>query len=364
MDDALVPPHVERLVAYTPGKPLEELERELGIKKAIKLASNESPFGASPHAVEAMRAAAAQPNIYPDGAAFALRRALAEHLDVPMEDLILGNGSNELIDMIVRTFCRTEDHVVFGDPSFVCYWLACTACNVPFTRVPLRDHVAYDVDDLLAAVTPQTKVLFLANPNNPTGAYVGRDELVRLLTALPERVIAVIDEAYFEFPDAADYESALAMRGLRDRLIVLRTFSKAYGLAALRVGYGIAPATLIGYLNRVRAPFNVNAVAQAAARAALTDAAHVEEYVAMNAKERIRVADALAGLGLKVAPSQANFLLVDAARPGAEVYDQLLRLGVIVRPMPAPIDTWLRVTMGLPEQNDRFLEAVRTVLEG
>lgn len=357
--EPLVPPNVDRLIPYSPGKPVEELERELGITNAVKLASNESPMGPSPAVVEAIRKAASEVHRYPDASTYALRRDLAAHHDVPMDDLCVGNGSNELIDLLCRTFGSPDEHAVFGDPSFVCYWLGCTAANMPFTKVPLRDHVAWDVDALLAAVTPKTKLLFVAHPNNPTGAHVPRDDLRRLLSELPPRVLAVVDEAYVEFADASDFESALSMRDLRERLVVLRTFSKAYGMAGLRIGYAIAPNDVVGYLNRVRAPFNVNAIAQAAARAALKGRAHVEKYVAMNRTERARIGRGLAELGLRVAPSQANFVLADFGMPGGDVYDRLLRMGVIIRPMPPPIGTWLRITVGLPEENDRLLLAVR-----
>lgn len=359
---ALVPENIERLIPYSPGKPVEELERELGISGAVKLASNESPLGPSPKVLEAIATAAAECNRYPDAGTYALRRDLSAHHDVPMDQIVLGNGSNELIDMICRTFASSADHAVFGDPSFVCYWLGVTAANVPFTKVPLRDKISWDVDALLGAVTKETKVLFVAHPNNPTGAHVPAPELRRLLTSLPEQVVAVIDEAYVQFADAPDYESALAMRELRDNLIVLRTFSKAYGLAALRVGYAIAPADLVGYLNRVRAPFNVNSLAQLAARAALADQEHVARYVELNRVQRQRVSKGLSELGLTVAPSQANFVLTDFGRPGREVYDRMLRMGVIVRPMPPPIDSWLRITIGTEAENDRLLSAVRELV--
>ncbi|MEM1415906.1 MAG: histidinol-phosphate transaminase [Myxococcota bacterium] len=355
---ALVPENVARMIPYRPGKPAPELERELGITGALKLASNENPLGPSPKAVEAVKAAAPDLHLYPDGAAYRLREALAARHGVPMDEVVLGNGSNELIDLICRTFPGRDEHVVFGKPSFVCYWLGCTAAGVPYTEVPLRDDLHWDVDAMLAAVRPETKVLFLANPNNPTGAYVGRADLERLLRELPPKVIAVLDEAYVEFPDADDYVSALELRGLRERLLVLRTFSKAYGIAALRVGYAIGPAELVGYLHRMRAPFNVNALGQLGALAALDDAAHVERYVALNATERVRVARALGELGLEVAPSQANFLLVGFERPGAEVYDALLHPGVITRPMPSPLGRWLRITLGTAPMNDRLLEVL------
>jgi len=353
-----VPAHVDRLVPYVPGKPVEELERELGIRDAVKLASNESPFGPAPEVVRAIADAARNLHRYPDAGTYALRAALAEHHDLPMEQFLVGNGSNEVIDLLCRTFAGSGDHGVFGEPSFVCYRLGFTAANVPFTAVPLREHLFWDVDAMLAAVRPETKLLFIANPNNPTGTHVGRGDLERLLRELPEHVLAVVDEAYVEFADADDYATALEMRGLRERLVVLRTFSKAYGLAAVRVGYAIAPPAVVAYLNRVRAPFNVGALGQVAARVALGQREHVARYVELNRVERARVHRELEARGIRVAPSQANFVLADFRRPGKDVYDDLLRLGVIVRPMPDPIGTWLRITVGLPEENDRLLAAV------
>lgn len=362
MSDPLVPSHIDRLIPYSPGKPVDELERELGIKNAIKLASNESPLGPSPRVVETIARASAEAHRYPDASCFALKRELSAFLDVSPEEICLGNGSNELIDLVCRTLATPSDHAVIGVPSFVCYWLGLTSANVPFTEVPLTDHLAWDVGAMLAAVRPETKLLFVASPNNPTGAHVPRADLERLLRELPERVVAVIDEAYFEFADAPDYASALEMRHLRERLVVLRTFSKAYGMAAMRVGYAVSTPSIVDYLNRVRAPFNVGSLSQAAARAALADQEHVRRYVELNRVERARVVRELEALGLRVAPSQANFVLVDFRRPGREVYDALLRMGVIVRPMPPPIATWLRITIGLPEENTRLTGAVRELL--
>ncbi len=358
----LVPPYIERLVPYVPGKPVEELERELGIKNALKLASNENPMGPSPRALEAIAKHLPETHRYPDAAAFRLRERLAAHHDIAMDEIIVGNGSNEIIDNLCRTFADATNHAVIGVPSFVCYKLGLIAANVPYTEVPLRDHLAWDVTALLAAVRPETSILFVAHPNNPTGAHVAKKDLERLMKELPERVVLVMDEAYVEFADAPDFVSALTMRNLRERLLVLRTFSKAYGLAAIRVGYGIGPRAVIDYLNRVRAPFNCNALAQVAAIAALSDHEHVSNYVKLNRTERARVTNALTKLGLKVGPSQANFVLVNFAKPGKEVYDSMLRLGVIIRPMPAPIDTWQRITIGLPEENDRLIAAVQQTL--
>jgi histidinol-phosphate aminotransferase len=359
--NGLAPPNVERLVPYVPGKPLEELERELGITNAIKLASNENPVGPSPRAIEAAAQALRDGNRYPDG--YKLRAALAEHHRVGLDEVVLGNGSNELIDLVCRAFAVPGSHAVYPDPSFVCYRSSTIATAMEASEVALVDHVAYDVEALIAALLPDTRLFFLANPNNPTGAYVGRADLERILRALPERTIAVLDEAYVEFPDASDFVSALELRTLHENTIVLRTFSKAYGLAAFRVGYGIAPAHLISYIERVRAPFNVSSPSLAAARAALADQEHVRRYVELNRGERARVSSELAALGFKVAPSQANFVLVDVAGPGRETYDRLLRKGVIVRPMPPPIASWLRITIGLPAENDRLLAAMRSIVE-
>jgi histidinol-phosphate aminotransferase len=357
----LAPPHVEKLVPYVPGKPLEELERELGIRDAIKLASNENPVGPSPHALEAAAQALRHGNRYPDN--YKLRAALAAHHGVSLDEITLGNGSNELIDLIARAFAVPGGHAVYPDPSFVCYRSSTTATAMAATEVPLLGHVKYDVDALIAAVRPDTRLFFLANPNNPTGAYVGRADLERILRALPERTIAVLDEAYVEFPDASDYVSALSLRALHENTIVLRTFSKAYGLAAFRVGYAVAPAHLVGYVERVRAPFNVGSASLAAAIAALADAEHVRRYVELNRTERARVTREITALGFEVAPSQANFVLVNVAKPGREMYDRLLRKGVIVRPMPPPIASWLRITIGLPAENERLFAALREIVQ-
>ena len=364
MKDPLLPPAVARMQPYLPGKPIEELERELGVAGAIKLASNENPLGPSPAVIEAVREAAASLHFYPDGAAYALRCALADEHSVGMDEVVLGNGSNELIDIACRAFpdVAAGDNAVFGRPSFVCYWLCCTAAGVPYTEAPLRDDIHWDLDALADAVDDRTKLLFLANPNNPTGAYVGRADLETFLRTIPERVVVVLDEAYAALVGANDYITGLELRHTRERLVVFRTFSKSHGIAGLRVGYAVGAPPVIDALNRLRAPFNVNRLGQVGALAALGDREHVDRYVAMNAAERVRVARALVELDVGVAPSETNFHLVNVRRPGAGVYDALLRLGVIVRPMPAPIDQSLRITLGTPEQNDRMLAALASVL--
>jgi histidinol-phosphate aminotransferase len=356
----LVIPSIESLVPYEGGKPIDELARELGVENAIKLASNENALGPSPLAIEAARAALGDANRYPDGSCYRLRERIAAFHGVQPNEVLPGAGSNELLDLVVRTFATPEHHVVFGEPAFVVYRIAALASGVPFTAVPLRDQV-HDLPAMAAAVTPKTRVLFVANPNNPTGTHVGRAAVERLLRDVPQEVIIVMDEAYVEYADAPDYPNSLELRGIRERLVVTRTFSKAYGLAALRVGYAVAPASIIDYMNRVRAPFNVTTPAQAAAARALDDREHVAKSVALNTKERSRVIASLTKLGVQSAPSQANFVLLDVGRPARPVYDALLRRGVIVRPF-ATLPTSLRVTFGRPEENDRFLAALGEVL--
>ena len=358
----LAAPHILALTAYEPGKPEAELKRELGIENVVKLASNENPYGPSPRAIGSLSGGSLPLHRYPDPRGHDLRQALAAHHGVPAEELCLGNGSNELIDLICRVVASRGDHAVFGSPSFPCYRIGSVAQELRFTAVPLRDHLHWNVDDLLEAVTPETKLLFVSNPNNPTGSYIAKGELTRLLRSLPERVLAVIDEAYFEYVDAEDFAPATELRETRDRLAILRTFSKAYGLAALRVGYVIGTPELVTTLNRLRAPFNVGTPGQVAAQAALTDAAHLRTSVEATVHDRAKLTKALEASGLEVAPSQANFLLVDVQRPGRAVYEALLHEGVIVRAMPAPLDTSIRVTVGKPEENERFLQSLQRVL--
>jgi histidinol-phosphate aminotransferase len=358
----LAAPHLLSLTAYEPGKPEDELKRELGIDVVVKLASNENPYGPSPKAIEAASDARLQLHRYPDPRGHELRHALAAHHDVAPEELCLGNGSNELIDLVCRVFASRGEHAVFGHPSFPCYRIGAVAQELSFTAVPLREHVRWNVDDLLDAVTARTKLLFVSNPNNPTGSYIPGSELERLLRCLPERVIAVIDEAYFEYADAADFVPATELRSTRERLVILRTFSKAYGLAALRVGYALATCEIIAAINRLRAPFNVGTPGQVAAKAALADDTHLRASVEATIADRGRLAKALQSAGLRVEPSQANFVLVDLQRPGRSVYEALLREGVIVRPMPEPLHSWIRVTVGKPEENERFLDTLGRVL--
>ncbi len=356
----LVTPGIEALSPYEAGKPLEELARELGIGDAIKLASNENPIGPSPLALEAARRAIGEVNRYPDASAYRLRERLSALHRVPMEEVIHGNGSNELIELAIRTFTTPADHIVFGEPAFVMYRLAALAHGVRFSAVPLQS-LTHDLEAMAAAVEADTRLLIIANPNNPTGTHVTRAALEKLLRNLPEAVIVLMDEAYFEYADAADYPDSLELRGLHERLLTLRTFSKIYGLAAMRVGYAVGPARLLDYMNRVRAPFNVGSLGQVAALAALDDRAHVERSQRNNREQRVRLAAGLERLGLNPAPTQANFVYVECGRPARPIYEALLHKGVIVRPF-GNLPSGLRITVGTAPENDRLLAALAEVL--
>jgi histidinol-phosphate aminotransferase len=364
----LVTPNIARIAPYEPGKPLEELERELGAawppEGAIKLASNENPWGPSPRAIEAAGRALAGAHRYPDGGAFYLRQKLAAHLGVKEQQLIVGSGSNELIDLLVQTFCGPDEEVLAPAFSFSCYRLSAEAHRRQFRESANGPRFAYDVEALVRAVTPRTKLVFLANPNNPTGAYLPRPAFEHLIDALPAHAILVIDEAYFEYVRAGDYPNSLQYLERRERLVSLRTFSKIYGLAALRVGYAVGSPELVGYVHRVRLPFNVSAVGQVAAREALDDHEHVARSQRANGEELPRLAARLGALGLDVLPSETNFLLVDfGAHDARHVYDGLLRRGVIVRPMaPYALPSHLRITVGKPAENERLVSTLAELL--
>jgi histidinol-phosphate aminotransferase len=356
----LVTPEIESIQPYQAGTPIEQVARPAGAPDVIKLASNENPLGASPRALAAAQQVLTGVDRYPDSAALRLRGALAERLGVTLEEVIVGNGSNELLELVVRTFCTPAHHIVFAEPSFVVYRLVALAQSIPYTAVPLR-RWTHDLSAMARAINGKTRVVFIANPNNPTGTYVTRAELEAFLAAIPREVIVVLDEAYIEYAEAEDFPDGLALRHLHPRLVLTRTFSKIYGLAGLRIGYAVLPPELAGYTHRVRAPFNVGNVAQAAAIAALADAEHVRKSQALNRSEKPFLAAGLAKLGVEVVPSQANFVFVDIKRPAQPVYDAMLTHGVIVRPIP-PGSSGLRITVGTRAENVRCLAALEAVL--
>jgi histidinol-phosphate aminotransferase len=356
-------PWIGELQPYPPGKPIEEVEREYGVVDSIKLASNENPLGPSPKAIAALRDGAADVHLYPDGGAFYLRRALGDKLGVPPDWLLFGNGSNELIDLAARAFVGEGDEAVVAEHAFVIYAMAMQAQGGRARVVPARRY-GHDLEAMAAAVTDRTRLVFLANPNNPTGTMFGEDEWRRFLAAVPPDVVVVLDEAYAEYVDDPDYpRSIAALREIGDErpLLVLRTFSKIYGLAGLRIGFAVGHPQLLDVLNRLRAPFNVNLLAQRAALAALADDEHLERTRQVNRAGMRQLGAGLRALGLDVVPSCANFLLVNVAPlgPVAAIYEELLRRGVIVRPVGVyGLPEHIRVTIGTEAENRRFLAAL------
>jgi len=359
----LTPEYIRRLSPYVPGKPIEELAREYGIGEddIIKLASNENPRGPSPKVREAIAAAAAGVTRYPDGNGFALKTALAQRYGVALDQIVLGNGSNDILELATQAFLRPGDHAVYSQHAFAVYPLATQARGATGIVVPAREF-GHDLPAMLAAVTPRTRIVFVANPNNPTGTWVAPVAMREFIAQVPPEVLIVLDEAYNEYLKPAQQANSVAWIAEHPNLLVSRTFSKAYGLAGLRVGYGIADSTVADMLNRVRQPFNVNSIAQAAAIAALADSAYVEESARLNRSGLEQLERGLAALGVGFVPSHGNFLLVHVG-DAAAVYEQLLRRGVIVRPVASyGLPEHLRVTVGLAAENQRFLDALRAVL--
>ena len=358
---ALVNPSVLTQPVYEPGKPIEDVARELGLDPAgiLKLASNENPLGPSPLALAAATRALAHSELYPDGGCFVLRQKLAARHGLAAEQFVVGNGSNELLELLGHVFLRPGDEVVMGAPAFIVYKLVALLFGARPVEVPLVEH-RHDLEALARAVTPRTKLVFLPSPNNPTGTANTEAEIHALVRGLPEQVVFVFDEAYAEYLDNPPDLRPLLAEGRK--VIGLRTFSKIFGLASLRVGYGYTSPELAGLLNRVRQPFNVNAIGQAAAVAALDDADFMARARVTNAAGLRQLESALAGRGLEIVPSVANFLLVRVG-DGARVFAELQRRGVIVRPMkPYGMPEWVRVTVGNSVQNERFLAALDQVL--
>jgi histidinol-phosphate aminotransferase len=357
----LLPPWSPRIRPYPPGKPLEEVERELG-HSAIKLASNENPLGPSPKALEAIRKCLDKVHLYPDGQGYYLRRRLAECHDLDMSQIILGAGSTDLIELVGKTFLTAGDEGITSESAFYIYRLAVEEMGAGLVLTPLRD-MTFDLRAIARAVTQRTKVIYLGNPNNPTGTMFTARELDHLLDVLPPRVLVVLDEAYCDYVQRSDYSHSLDYVRAGRNVLVLRTFSKVHGLAGLRVGYGCGHAELIEVLNRIRSPFNANSVAQAAALAALDDREHVARSIESNLREMKFVTEELALLGARYTPSVANFLLIDTGRDCEEDFVRLLHEGVIVRPMKLyGFPTSVRVTIGRRPDNERFLEALRRVM--
>ncbi|MEK6710962.1 MAG: histidinol-phosphate transaminase [Nitrospinota bacterium] len=348
---------VAGITVYQPGKPIEEVERELGISHSIKLASNENPLGPSPRALEAVQRALAGLHRYPDGGGYYLKGALARHHGLTPEHFVLGNGTNEVLELLAHAYLDPGDPVVFSEGAFIVYLIVSQLSSCEMRTAPMRDFT-HDLEAMAARVDEGTKAVFIANPNNPTGTAVGERALRRLLERVPERTLVVVDEAYCHFAHREDYPDAVKLLAEFPNLVALRTFSKVYGLAGLRVGYGVAHPEVISALERVREPFNVNSLALAAAEAALEDRAHVERTVRVNAEGREFFVRELAALGLPFVPTQGNFLMVEVGDTKG-VYERLLREGVIVRPVAGyGFPRHLRVSIGTSEENRRAVEAL------
>src|SRR5688572_18579947 len=353
-----VHPDIRSLSPYVPGKPIDELQRELGLTRVIKLASNENPLGPSPRALAALSGAQDMLHRYPDGGGYQLRQTIADRWKVGREQVILGNGSDEILGLLARTFLTPGDEAIMADHTFVIYKMEVTAVHGKPVVVPLVDWT-YDLESMVCAVTPRTRLLFLCNPNNPTGTMVSAEAVDRLMAKVPEDVIVVFDEAYFEYVRNSEFPDAMAYVKQGRNAIVLRTFSKIYGLAGLRIGYGISTAEIIDFLNRVRPPFNANSLAQRAALAALGDDEHVAKSRAVNTAGMEQMVKGLNTLGFAPIPSEANFVYVDVGRDGRTVFEALLREGLIVRHIEGRM---VRVTIGLEEENRDFLAALKRVI--
>ena len=357
---------VRGLRPYEPGKPESELARELGLKveDIVKLASNENPLGPSPHAVAAVQDALGELARYPDGNGFELKRRLSSHHGLAAQQITLGNGSNDVLEIIGRTFVRPEDGVVFSEHAFIVYALVTQAIGATPQVAKARDY-GHDLEALRRAVDTSTRLVFIANPNNPTGTWLRRDELEAFVADLPRTVLVVVDEAYIEYVDEADFPDASQWIGTYPNLIVTRTFSKVHGLAGLRLGYALSHPEIADLLNRVRQPFNVNSLAQVAALASLDDPAHVQKGVEVNRKGMATLCEALGELGLAWIESVGNFLTVDFGKPAEPIFQALLQEGVIVRPIAGyGLPNHPRITIGTATENARCITALRKVLAG
>lgn len=359
---SLAVPGVQNLHPYQPGKPIEELERELGILGSLKLASNENPLGPSPIALNAAMQALSEMALYPDATAYRLKLRLEQEYRIKPSGITVGNGSNDLLDLIGRVFLQPGDEVIFSEFAFIVYPIVAQACCALGTAVPAKDY-AHDLEAIAAQISPKTKLIYLANPNNPTGTAFSQTEFERLMSAVPETVLVVLDEAYTEYIDDDSVPDGLDLVGRYTNLIVTRTFSKAWGLAGLRMGFAAASEQLTDLLNRVRQPFNANVAALAAATAVLDDKNYLKRSIETNAQGMRQLEAGFKQLEIAYIPSRANFLTVDLERSAKPTYEAMLREGVIVRPLGIyNMPNHLRVSIGTQAENDRVLDALQRTM--
>jgi len=352
------PKHISSIQPYLPGKPIEEVERELGITDSVKLASNENPVGPSSLAIKELRKGLGDLNRYPDGSCYYLRNALSKKLKVKQGELIFGNGSNEIIELAVRTFISPGDEAIMAHPSFVVYSTIVQAAQGNNVVVPLKD-LKHDLETMASKITKKTKIIFIANPNNPTGTINTKKEMDAFMKKVPDGILVVVDEAYYEYVDAKNYPNSMTYLKKGRDLLILRTFSKIYGLAGLRIGYGISQAGIVEEMNKIRQPFNVNSLSQKAALAALNDAKHLDRAKSVNDKGKKYLYKELYALNMRYVPTEANFIFILLENDAApQLYTSLLKQGIIIRPMgPSAV----RITIGLPAENKRLIEALRKI---
>ncbi|MDO4698226.1 MAG: histidinol-phosphate transaminase [Pasteurellaceae bacterium] len=353
---------VQTLSPYQAGKPIEELERELGISNIIKLASNENPFGLPETAKQAITAKLADLTRYPDANGYYFKQVVAEKFGVSINQITLGNGSNDSLELIARTFAGEQDEIIFSQYAFIVYPLVTQAINAKAVVVPAKDF-GHDLDGFLSAITPKTKLIYIANPNNPTGTFLTHQQIADFLAKVPQNVIVVLDEAYTEFTDPSERVDSFSLLQTFPNLVICRTLSKAYGLAGLRIGYAVSNPEIADLFNRVRQPFNCNSLALSAAIAVMQDDDFIAKVAENNRTEMARYEQFFEQNGLDYIPSKGNFITVDLKQPALLIYQKLLEQGVIVRPIGVyGMPNHLRISLGLPEENDRFFEALLTVL--
>lgn len=359
---SLVRKHILKIDPYEAGKPIEEIKRQLGLREVIKLASNENPFGPSPKAVKAIKKNLSNINRYPDSQGFYLKRRLARFLNIEPSNLVLGNGSDELIDIIIKTFVEEDEQIITADFTFLEYKIISNVKRRTVITVPLK-YFKYDLEAIRHKINKKTKAIFIANPNNPTGTYVTKYEVDEFLRGLPENILLVLDEAYDTFIDVDDFPVSLSLVRRKKNVIVLKTFSKAYGLAGLRIGFAITNPEFASYMEIARQPFNVNSLAQAAAIAALDDKKFLRKTRETILKGKRYLYDNLARLGIAYVPSVANFILIDVGRDGVGVFREMLKYGVIVRDMKQyGLKNYIRVTIGTEKENEKFVKVLKKVL--
>lgn len=358
----LVAENIEKLVPYVPGKPVEELERDLGIKNAVKLASNENPLGPSPKGISMMKKYIKNLHRYPEGGCYYLAEKLSQKLNVSMENIVFGNGSNEVLELVGRTFYVAGDEILFSQYAFIVYKLVAQSLGAKYIEVPAKG-LSHDLEAFTSVISPRTKIIYLANPNNPTGTMFGKKEFEKFMEKVPKTCLVVLDEAYAEYVEDKRYPSGLDYFKRYRNLIIVRTFSKIYGLAGLRVGYAIMDKELADYMNRVREPFNVNTLAQFAALGALDDEEHIRKTKEITIKGLAELYREFNKLRLEYEKSYGNFVLLKSPDGGAALYSALLKEGVIVRPVGGyGLPEYVRVTVGTEKENIRFIKALKKVM--